>query len=810
MFGKKISVFLFFFVTVFLFLGQSQVNAAGEQVIYSSTNGDQILMRDSVGEYFVNGIKISNNKQITWNRLLENTWVGGSFTREQNVQFIDGISEIKSVQFASFKSNYAQDVPHAFVLKVGHILMSCREAQFSAGEWNISFKDVFGNYTPRYTDYDGSTTFPSDGDSYLIINADTGKVVDFVSNLNPYYYGKAEKFEIINATEGSNSLEIPSVQPQLRLSEIQDNKAKISWNSVPYGLEYEVEFNSDTIFSNSNSIELKNMPPNTEYQARIRAKNDLGSGPWSQYLIFRTKLQTPEVTYSTTSSTLQLNWLPVEGAESYEVDFNGLIVQVGNVTEFVPAGIESNKEYTFAVRALSSNNESLWSPPVKILTPFISGLSPNYGLVAGNNLIDINGSNFVSGAKAQFGTTEVATTFVSSTKLRVWVPAASSEGSVNVKITNPDGQVAVLSNGYTYTQQGAGPAPTISGLSPNYGLVAGNNVIEINGSNFVNGAKAQFGTTEVPATFVSSTLLRAKVPAASSARSVDIKVTNPDGQVAVLSNGYKYVEQVFPAPTISGMSPSSGLVTGNNVIEINGSNFVSGATAQFGTTEVPATFVRSTLLRAKVPAASSAGSVDIKVTNPDGQVAVLSNGYKYVEQVFPAPTISSLSPSSGLVTGNNLIDINGSNFVSGATAQFGTTEVPATFVRSTLLRVKVPAASSAGSVDIKVTNPDGQVAVLLDGYTYTLPAPAPAPVITSISPNSGVLTGGNVVVINGANFLNGVNAQFGNVQVAATTFVSSNQLRVKVPAGISSGMVDITIINPDGKSAQLIGGYTYN
>lgn len=86
------------------------------------------------------------------------------------------------------------------------------------------------------------------------------------------------------------------------------------------------------------------------------------------------------------------------------------------------------------------------------------------------------------------------------------------------------------------------------------------------------------------------------------------------------------------------------------------------------------------------------------------------------------------------------MEINGTNFVSGATVSFG--GVPATGVNvasSTAITATTP-ANPAGAVDVTVTNPDSQFGTLFDGFTYV-----PAPTIESVFPAEG--PGGTLVVI---------------------------------------------------------------
>lgn len=99
------------------------------------------------------------------------------------------------------------------------------------------------------------------------------------------------------------------------------------------------------IFPKSNSITLNDLLPDTSGQVRVRAVNSMGQGPWSDYINYKTKLTTPVVTHAVTSSTLQFNWDAVNGANSYEVEIDGVMTSVGNATEFIINNVVPNKEY---------------------------------------------------------------------------------------------------------------------------------------------------------------------------------------------------------------------------------------------------------------------------------------------------------------------------------------------------------------------------------------------------------------------------------------------------------------------------------
>ena len=94
----------------------------------------------------------------------------------------------------------------------------------------------------------------------------------------------------------------------------------------------------------------------------------------------------------------------------------------------------------------------------------------------------------------------------------------------------------------------------------------------------------------------------------------------------------------------------------------------------------------------------NAGAVTITVTM-NGQSGSLAGGFTYIA----APTMSSVSPSIGPVTGGTAVTITGTNFAAGATVMFGS--VAATnvvVVNSTTITATTPAAS-AGVVPVTVT-----------------------------------------------------------------------------------------------------------
>lgn len=89
------------------------------------------------------------------------------------------------------------------------------------------------------------------------------------------------------------------------------------------------------------------------------------------------------------------------------------------------------------------------------------------------------------------------------------------------------------------------------------------------------------------------------------------------------------------------------------------------------------------------------------------------------QSASPAPTISSVSPSTGKSTGTEKVTIAGTGFVNGAQVRFGGIGGTVVSTSSTAIEVITPASSSGpGAVDILITNPDGTTVTLAKGYTY--------------------------------------------------------------------------------------------
>ena len=361
-----------------------------------------------------------------------------------------------------------------------------------------------------------------------------------------------------------------------------------------------------------------------------------------------------------------------------------------------------------------SANSSSWEKA--ITPPKLTGISPASGPTTGGTTVAVTGTDFQQGATVVFGDVPAAKiNSVTSTSIEAVAPV-HDPGKVDVKVTNPDTRSDTLLAAFTFEGSPppiVGPAPTISSVLPNSGPVIGGTVVTITGTDFQSGATVTFGQTPAAVVFSSATQLLATTPAHAQGI-VDVIVRNPDTQSAPVSGGFTY--QPVPAPTISGLQPTSGPTVGGTLVRIAGANFLAAATVSFGgEPATPVTVTSSTQIDTVTPA-HAAGVVDVWVTNLDSQLATLASGFTYV---LPPPTISGISPTTGPIGGGTVVTITGTNFQNGATVTFaGVAATSATVNSSTRIAATTP-AHAAGTVAVNVTNPDAQSATLPGAFTYT-------------------------------------------------------------------------------------------
>lgn len=466
------------------------------------------------------------------------------------------------------------------------------------------------------------------------------------------------------------------------------------------------------------------------------------------------------------------------------------------------------------IKVVNSDGQEATAPgaftylaPPPAPAPTITSVTPNEGFLEGGYNIAVKGANYSNSSIIYIDSQPLQTVYYSSGELRGKVPASPVAKVVDVKVVNPDEQFVIVEGAFSYIAPPPPPAPTVTSLSPDSGIIAGGYNSFVNGTNFSSSTKVYFNDVLLNSVYYSTKQIRVSVPAIATPGPVTVKVVNSDGQEAELIDGFTYI--LPPPPSITEINPNSGDMAGNYNIVIKGANFNSTSVVYINHVAVQTTYYTSNELRARVPKATQAGPVDVQVVNGDGQQVTITGGFTYNSPPPPpAPVITSITPNSGAMTGGYYINIKGSNYNASTKVWINNTEVQTVYYSSSEVRGRVPATNVSGPVDVKVVNNDGQFAEVVGGFTYEAPPQKPAPLITSVSPNTGPLSGGSLISIKGANFASTTKVYINDVSVQ-TIYYSTGEVRARIPASTVAGPVDIKVENSDGQYVILTGGYTY-
>ena len=178
------------------------------------------------------------------------------------------------------------------------------------------------------------------------------------------------------------------------------------------------------------------------------------------------------------------------------------------------------------------------------------------------------------------------------------------------------------------------------------------------------------------------------------------------------------------APIVTSVVPNAGATTGGTLISINGSGFGVGARVTLDGVESPTYPIESsTVIRLPVQP-HGAGPVDVAVINRYGLIGTLVAGFRYEDSTGtvspgPPPSIRSVFPSAGITGGGTYVQISGTGFQAGVTVTVGDVVFRPTFVSDSMSILTLPHA--AGTLDVVVTNPDGQSATLSGAYRFAEP-----------------------------------------------------------------------------------------
>ena len=261
-----------------------------------------------------------------------------------------------------------------------------------------------------------------------------------------------------------------------------------------------------------------------------------------------------------------------------------------------------------------------------------------------------------------------------------------------------------------------------------------------------------------------------------------------------------------PPPTLTTISPATGAQGAAVPVTLTGTNFLSGAAVAVsnpGITVGSVTVVSAARITATftISAGASLGAANVTVTTGGGTSAAA---------VFtvnpPAPTLSAVTPASGLQGASVPVTLTGTNFVSGAAvtvnnagitvgsvAVVSATQITATFT--------IAANTSPGVANVTVTTSGGTSGAAV--FTVN----PPAPTLATVSPASGVQGASVPVTLTGTNFVSGAAVAVANPRIAVSSVIVTGATRITatfaIAANAAIGPANVTVTTGGGVSTAV-------
>lgn len=432
--------------------------------------------------------------------------------------------------------------------------------------------------------------------------------------------------------------------------------------------------------------------------------------------------------------------------------------------------------------------------------PSIASVSPTTVPLAGNVTVIVTGKGFQIGAQVAVDGTAAAATVIDSTLLSFIAPA-HAVGAATVAVTNPDNQMATAAGALSYADIILGPPPTVDSIVPASGPSTGGTLALLRGTNFAAGARVLFGKGASSKVTVMDDKRLSAIAPAGAIGGVDVTVINVDGQAGQLVRGFTYVDpaSLGTPPNLASVTPAQGPSTGGTTTILTGGAFQTGMLVFFGGFIANASAVQNAGIATAVTPAGPTGTVDVAVTNPDGQTSTLTASFKFI----PRPAPQNIAPTNGPTAGATSFTLAGAAFVTGAKVYFGGVQSADAAVQSATVITGTTPAHGPGPVDVKVVNPDGQSGTMVAGFTYVAP-----PAAQQVRPGAGTVAGGTAVLVSGTAFVSGAKVSFGTAAASAAQFLDATRLLATTPAA-SPGRLDVKVENPDGQSSTIAGGFVY-
>jgi uncharacterized protein (DUF1800 family) len=285
------------------------------------------------------------------------------------------------------------------------------------------------------------------------------------------------------------------------------------------------------------------------------------------------------------------------------------------------------------------------------------------------------------------------------------------------------------------------PIPVLNTVSPTT-INVGSFTLSLSGLHFAPGATAYLGTTALTTTVLSSTQLTA-IGTATNAQvgTVNITVQNPapgrntSGAISAQVKGSLINVQVTPSTGVIRAGTQqvfAATVTGTTNTAVTWSvNGIAGGNATIGTIVSSGNYLAPTIV--PTPSAVTVTATSVADTTASGNAAVTLGN--------PVPVLTSAVPTEMVVGIGFQLTLSGSGFMNGSVVNFGSQQLPTTFVsQNELIATGTATAAQVGNVPISVTNPNPGSATSAAILAQVV---ASSNIVVTLTPKSVTIGAGN-------------------------------------------------------------------
>lgn len=428
------------------------------------------------------------------------------------------------------------------------------------------------------------------------------------------------------------------------------------------------------------------------------------------------------------------------------------------------------------VSLIGDFTDSLNSIPFRYyVKPHIDYIYPRYGPKDGNTLVEVFGKNFLNfdqNLRCGFGSREVKAIFISSTYMICYSPMSDviqKKLPFSISLNNQQNTLEEIN--FVYYEN-----PQVFKLVPYRTPDTGGETIKVKGQNFnpmvdlpaeiqnYNDTFCKFEdlgvTTE--AKVISSTEIECVAPPSYELRQTEVEVT--------LNNRDRTDDKVllfyYHPPFIYSIDPKIGGTDGGTTVIINGSNFEDTGivNCRFGSVMGKGEYINENTLHCISPKVEKPGYVNLSIAIRKGEY---SSGMNTKFLYYENPELDSIEMDCGPERGGTEVTLTGKNFTNTGYDKvkciFGENNfMDATVISDSELKCNSPSVLNFEGINVNNIT-EYPIVITLNGKDRYGPAQTfryyIAPKIKSITPNLGIIRGGEEVTVTGGPFKQ-VNACF--------------------------------------------------